>query len=75
MACNNGLEWKEAAREAIDRTGFGSQVTWEHSVQDVREALCKLYGTEEISLQQLSATFRRGDLTEKLHEGRTSAVA
>ncbi|MDD1413319.1 AIPR family protein [Dolichospermum sp. ST_con] len=36
------------------------------SVQDVQEALQKLYGTQEISLQQLSATFRRGDLIEKL---------
>jgi hypothetical protein len=30
LACNNGLEWSTAAQEAIDRTGFGDQVTWEH---------------------------------------------
>ena len=36
------------------------------SVQDVEQALRKLYGEQEISLQQLSATFRRGDLIEKL---------
>jgi hypothetical protein len=30
LACNNGLNWNEAAQEAIDRTGFGDQVTWEH---------------------------------------------
>ncbi|MDM8516352.1 AIPR family protein [Desulfobacterales bacterium HSG16] len=30
LACNNGLEWKDAAQEAIDRAGFGNQVTWEH---------------------------------------------
>jgi AIPR protein len=30
IACNNGLKWSEAAQEAIDRTGFGDQVAWEH---------------------------------------------
>jgi hypothetical protein len=30
LACNNGLKWNEAAQEAIERTGFGDQVTWEH---------------------------------------------
>lgn len=30
LACNNGLQWNEAAREAIERAGFGSQATWEH---------------------------------------------
>ena len=30
LACNNGLTWNKAAQEAIDRTGFGVQVTWEH---------------------------------------------
>ena len=30
LACNNGLTWKNAAQEAIDQTGFGNQVTWEH---------------------------------------------
>lgn len=38
------------------------------SVQDVQKALRSLYGTQEISLQQLSATFRRGDLIEKLQQ-------
>ena len=37
------------------------------SAQDVTQALRKLYGEQEISLQQLSATFRRGDLIEKLN--------
>ncbi len=36
------------------------------SVQDVKQALRELYGEQEISLQQLSTTFRRGDLIEKL---------
>jgi AIPR protein len=30
LACNNGLKWSTAAEEAIERTGFGDQVTWEH---------------------------------------------
>ncbi len=30
LACNNGLEWNTSAQEAIDRAGFGEQVTWEH---------------------------------------------
>jgi hypothetical protein len=38
------------------------------SVGDVQEALQALYGNQEISLQQLSATFRRGDLIEKLQQ-------
>ena len=38
------------------------------SVRDVQQALQALYGNQEISLQQLSATFRRGDLIEKLQQ-------
>ena len=38
------------------------------SLPDVECALKSLYGNEEISLQQLSATFRRGDLIQKLLE-------
>ena len=30
LACNNGLTWSRAAQEAIERTGYGNQVTWEH---------------------------------------------
>ena len=30
LACNNGLKWNTSAQEAIDRAGFGDQVTWEH---------------------------------------------
>ncbi|MEQ8755641.1 MAG: AIPR family protein [Coleofasciculus sp. G1-WW12-02] len=30
LACNNGLPWNQSAQEAIERTGFGDQVTWEH---------------------------------------------
>ncbi|OIP13871.1 MAG: abortive phage resistance protein [Betaproteobacteria bacterium CG2_30_59_46] len=35
---------------------------------DIQEALDGLYGKQEISLQQLSATFRRGDLITRLDE-------
>ena len=30
LACNNGISWSPAAQESIDRSGFGSQVVWEH---------------------------------------------
>ncbi|KPQ38810.1 MAG: AIPR family protein [Phormidium sp.] len=30
LACNNGLTWNPSAQEAIERSGFGEQVTWEH---------------------------------------------
>lgn len=30
LACNNGLKWVNAAQDAMDREGFGNQVTWEH---------------------------------------------
>jgi hypothetical protein len=36
------------------------------AISDLLMALDSLYGEGEISLQQLAATFRRGDLTEKL---------
>ena len=39
---------------------------FKQSVLDIEAALEQLYGQKEISLQQLSATFRRGDLIEKL---------
>ena len=38
------------------------------AVQDVNQALSGLYGEQEVSMQQLSATFRRGDLISRLQE-------
>ena len=35
IACNNGLKWNEAAQEAITRSGFGDEVSWEHVNHDV----------------------------------------
>jgi hypothetical protein len=53
------------ANQLIEQNG---EAYFHDSVQDVTKALQELYGTQEISLQQLSATFRRGDLIEKLHQ-------
>ncbi len=38
------------------------------SIDDISKALKECYGDRDISLQQLSATFRRGDLIEMLAE-------
>lgn len=35
LACNNGLKWNAATQQAIDRTNFGDQVTWEYVNHDV----------------------------------------
>lgn len=43
-----------------------SEVYFQAAVQDIQQALEALYGDQEISLQQLSATFRRGDLISRL---------
>lgn len=40
---------------------------YQNAVAKVEEALRKLYGDRMVSLQQLSATFRRGDLLEYLN--------
>ena len=53
----------EDANQLINQYG---EDYFNHSVRDVQKALQALYGNQEISLQQLSATFRRGDLIEKL---------
>jgi len=38
------------------------------AVLDVNQALTGLYGAQEVSMQQLSATFRRGDLISRLQQ-------
>ena len=55
----------EDANQLINQNG---ENYFHDSVRDVQEALQALYGNQEISLQQLSATFRRGDLIEKLQQ-------
>lgn len=39
---------------------------YQQAIKDIRDALRKNYGDRDISLQQLAATFRRGDLLEVL---------
>ncbi len=34
IACNNGLRWNDEAQNAIKRTGWDEQVTWEHVNHD-----------------------------------------
>jgi hypothetical protein len=43
------------------------------SLGDIQNALSDLYGGQEVSLQQLSATFRRGDLIERLSRMRVGS--
>ena len=54
----------EVAKNLIERNG---DTYFNESVIDVEQALKKLYGEIPVSLQQLSATFRRGDLIDKLN--------
>jgi len=41
---------------------------YQRARKELRQALKALYGNADVSLQQLSATFRRGDLIEKLNQ-------
>jgi len=54
----------QSAQMLIDQNG---ESYFNASLQDIKQALQDLYGEQEISLQQLSATFRRGDLISRLH--------
>jgi hypothetical protein len=54
-----------AAQQLIEKDG---ESYFTAAVQDVEQALAGLYGPQEISMQQLSATFRRGDLMGRLSE-------
>jgi len=58
----NHKNFSEAQQLIEDKT----KDYWTDSVQDIQQALQKLYGEQAISLQQLSATFRRGDLVAML---------
>ncbi len=55
----------ESAQQLIQQNG---EVYFNASVEDIGQALQDLYGDRETSLQQLSATFRRGDLIDKLSQ-------
>lgn len=51
------------AKQLIEEKG---QAYFEAAIVDVQNALADLYGSQDISLQQLAATFRRGDLISRL---------
>ncbi len=51
------------ARELVEQE---NELYFKNGVDDIDRALKMLYYESDISLQQLSATFRRGDLIEKL---------
>lgn len=63
----NGLDHRNfvQVRRWIEEQGEAVFVV---SRQDIDTALKALYGNQEISVQQLSATFRRGDLIGKLDQ-------
>lgn len=53
----------QQAKTLIDTQG---EDYFRQSSNDIEKALQALYGKQEISMQQLSATFRRGDLIDRL---------
>jgi len=53
-------------KDANDLIVSNGDKYYSDSLNDIRQALSHLYGGQDISHQQLSATFRRGDLIEKL---------
>lgn len=55
----------EKAKQLVEQKG---EEYFSQAVSDVERALKMLYGQSEVSLQQLSATFRRGDLIVKLEQ-------
>ncbi|PIW00821.1 MAG: abortive phage resistance protein [Deltaproteobacteria bacterium CG17_big_fil_post_rev_8_21_14_2_50_63_7] len=54
------------AKGLIEREG---EAYFNLAVGDIQAALARLYGGRDVSLQQLAATFRRGDLIEVLDAG------
>jgi hypothetical protein len=60
----------KAAYELVEANGSRFYI---ESLGDIQNALADLYGGQDVSLQQLSATFRRGDLIERLSKVRVSS--
>jgi len=58
----NHLKFAEA-KQLVEQKG---EAYFQKAVTEVDGALKKLYGQQEISLQRLAATFRRGDLIQEL---------
>jgi hypothetical protein len=59
-----------AAYELVEANGSRFYI---ESLGDIQNALSDLYGGQDVSLQQLSATFRRGDLIERLSRMRVGS--
>ena len=53
-------------KAAYDLVEANGNRFYSESLGDIQNALTDLYGGQDVSLQQLSATFRRGDLIERL---------
>ena len=53
----------DAALETWERN---DSVYYDRAIIELKTAITSLYGGQEVSLQQLAATFRRGDLLERL---------
>jgi hypothetical protein len=61
----------KAAYELVEANGNRLYI---ESLGDIQYALADLYGGQEVSLQQLAATFRRGDLIERLSGMRVASA-
>jgi hypothetical protein len=60
------------ARDLIEAKG---EVYFQNALGEIGAALAALHHGEDISLQKLSATFRRYDLVERLREGRPLSLS
>ncbi len=52
--------------EAKSKLEQNEETYFAEAVAEVDAAIKRLYGNQEVSLQRLAATFRRGDLLEEL---------
>ncbi len=66
LGCNIADLTHQNFAQAKDLVAERGDEYFDRGVQDIQVALQELYGSSKISLQQLAATFRRGDLLEKL---------
>lgn len=55
--------------EAKSKLDQNEETYFAHAVKSVDAAVKRLYGDQQLSLQRLAATFRRGDLLEELKKG------
>ena len=59
----------KAAYELVEANGNRNYI---ESLGDIQNALSDLYEVQDVSLQQLSATFKRGDLIKRLSRMRVA---